>query len=83
MDSGLLQWTLDCGAIPLVCPVGRTTAGRSVVLDSVDVTAAIARVLQPLKVMFLNSWGGIPNQNKRVGLTGERPSLLSVVSLFP
>ncbi|XP_061080808.1 N-acetylglutamate synthase, mitochondrial [Conger conger] len=66
VDSGLLQWTLDCGAIPLVCPVGRTVPGRSVVLDSVDVTAAIAQVLRPLKLMFLNSWGGIRNQGHKV-----------------
>uniref|UniRef100_A0A674DMR5 N-acetylglutamate synthase n=1 Tax=Salmo trutta TaxID=8032 RepID=A0A674DMR5_SALTR len=56
MDKGLLQWSLDCGAIPQVCPVGRDTTGRSVTLDSVDVTAAISKVLQPLKVMSLNSW---------------------------
>ncbi|KAG9343813.1 hypothetical protein JZ751_013194, partial [Albula glossodonta] len=65
VDAGLLQWTLDCGTIPLVCPVGRSTAGRSMVLDSVDVTAAISKVLQPLKVMFLNSWGGIRNHSQK------------------
>lgn len=67
VDKGLLQWSLDCGAIPLVCPVGRDITGRSMALDSVDVTAAISKVLQPLKVMFLNSWGGLRNQSHKVG----------------
>ncbi|XP_035254037.1 N-acetylglutamate synthase, mitochondrial [Anguilla anguilla] len=80
VDRGLLQWTLDCGAIPLVCPVGRTTASRSVVLDSVDVTAAIAKVLQPLKVMFLNSWGGIRNQSQKVLGQVSLPSDMPLLS---
>ncbi|XP_066554853.1 N-acetylglutamate synthase, mitochondrial isoform X1 [Amia ocellicauda] len=66
VDSALLQWILDCGNIPVVCPVGRSTDGRSVVLDSLDVTAAIAKALQPLKVMFLNSSGGIRNESHKV-----------------
>ncbi|KAG5832058.1 hypothetical protein ANANG_G00287070 [Anguilla anguilla] len=80
VDRGLLQWTLDCGAIPLVCPVGRTTASRSVVLDSVDVTVAIAKVLQPLKVMFLNSWGGIRNQSQKVLGQVSLPSDMPLLS---
>ncbi|XP_064841988.1 N-acetylglutamate synthase, mitochondrial [Oncorhynchus masou masou] len=79
VDKGLLQWSLDCGAIPLVCPVGRDTTGRSVALDSVNVTASISKVLQPLKVMFLNSWGGLRNQSHKVldlvSLPGDLPSL--------
>ncbi|CAB1341575.1 unnamed protein product [Coregonus sp. 'balchen'] len=79
VDKGLLQWSLDCGAIPLVCPVGRDTMGRSVALDSVDVTAAISKILQPLKVMFLNSWGGLRNQSHKVldlvSLPGDLPGL--------
>ncbi len=67
VDSALLQWTLDCRVIPLVCPVGRGAAGRSSVLSPIQVTAAISQSLQPLKVIFLNSSGGIRNQNHKVG----------------
>ncbi|TSK77141.1 N-acetylglutamate synthase, mitochondrial [Bagarius yarrelli] len=66
VDTTLLQWSLNCGAIPLVCPVGCDAAGCSTLLSSVDVTVAISRALQPLKVMFLNSWGGLRNQNLKV-----------------
>ncbi|XP_036446115.1 N-acetylglutamate synthase, mitochondrial [Colossoma macropomum] len=81
VDTALLQWSLDCGAIPLVCPVGRDAAGCSILLDSVQVTAAISRAIQPLKVMFLNSWGGLRNQNKKVigtvSLPADLPTLWS------
>ncbi|KAJ8404355.1 hypothetical protein AAFF_G00341280 [Aldrovandia affinis] len=83
VDTGLLQWSLDCGSIPVVCPVGRSTAGHSVVLDSVDVTAAIAKVLQPLKVMFLNSWGGIQSQNQKVLSQVSLPSDMPMLSQAP
>ncbi|XP_043087480.1 N-acetylglutamate synthase, mitochondrial isoform X2 [Puntigrus tetrazona] len=66
VDSALLQWTLDCRVIPLVCPVGRDAAGRSSVLSPIRVTAAISQSLQPLKVIFLNSSGGVRNQNRKV-----------------
>ncbi|XP_685919.3 N-acetylglutamate synthase, mitochondrial isoform X1 [Danio rerio] len=79
VDSALLQWTLDCRVIPLVCPVGRDTTGRSSVLRSIQVTTAISQTLQPLKVIFLNSSGGIRNQNHKVlglvSLPGDLPAL--------
>ncbi|XP_071759472.1 N-acetylglutamate synthase, mitochondrial [Centroberyx gerrardi] len=79
LEPSLLQWSLDCGAIPLVCPVGRDGRGCSVTLDPVEVTAAISRALQPHKVMFLNSSGGLRSpQHKVLGavsLPGDLPGL--------
>ncbi|KPP71224.1 N-acetylglutamate synthase, mitochondrial-like, partial [Scleropages formosus] len=66
VNVDLLQWSLNCGAVPVVCPVGRGTAGRSMVLNSADVTAAVSKALRPLKVMFLNSWGGIRTHSQKV-----------------
>ncbi|KAL4657874.1 N-acetylglutamate synthase, mitochondrial [Arapaima gigas] len=66
VNAELLQWSLDRGTVPVVCPVGRSRSGRSVDLDSVEVTAAISRALQPLKVMFLNNWGGIRYNSHQV-----------------
>ncbi|XP_067228898.1 N-acetylglutamate synthase, mitochondrial [Chanodichthys erythropterus] len=81
VDSALLQWTLDCRVIPLVCPVGRDAGGRSSVLSPIQVTAAISQSLQPLKVIFLNSSGGLRNQNHKVmglvSLPGDLPGLSS------
>ncbi|XP_066497557.1 N-acetylglutamate synthase, mitochondrial [Hoplias malabaricus] len=80
VDTALLQWSLDCGAIPLVCPVGRDATGSSKLLDSNQVTVAISQALQPLKVMFLNSWGGICNKNHKVVGTVSLPADLPNLS---
>ncbi|KAI4792431.1 hypothetical protein KUCAC02_033387 [Chaenocephalus aceratus] len=53
LDPSLLRWSLRCGTLPLVSPVGRDGCGRSVTLDPLAVTAAIARALQPHKVIDL------------------------------
>ncbi|XP_050959507.1 N-acetylglutamate synthase, mitochondrial isoform X2 [Labeo rohita] len=80
VDSALLQWTLDCGVIPLVCPVGRDAAGHSSVLSPIQVMTAISKSLQPLKVIILNSSGGIRNQNHKVMGLVSLPGDLSGLS---
>ncbi|XP_053707937.1 N-acetylglutamate synthase, mitochondrial [Synchiropus splendidus] len=80
VDPGLLQWSLDLGTIPLVCPVGRDAHGCSVILDPVEVTAAISRALQPLKVMFLNNCGGLRGKVNQVLATVSLPADLPSLS---
>lgn len=65
MDTRLLQWSLNCGMIPVVCPVGRDGRGCSLALDQTEVTAALARALQPHKVMFLNKSGGLRSRENK------------------
>ncbi|XP_036945290.1 N-acetylglutamate synthase, mitochondrial [Acanthopagrus latus] len=81
MDASLLQWSLNCGTIPLVCPVGRDGQGCSVLLDPTEVTAAISRTLQPHKVMFLNNSGGLRSQDRKVLGTVSLPSDLPGLSV--
>ncbi|KAF7653324.1 hypothetical protein LDENG_00084680 [Lucifuga dentata] len=85
VNTSLLQWGLDCGAVPLVCPVGRDGRGCSVMLDPVEVTAAISRALQPHKVMFLNSSGGLRSHKHKVwgtvSLPGDLPGLTTAAWL--
>ncbi|XP_059204515.1 N-acetylglutamate synthase, mitochondrial [Centropristis striata] len=81
VDPSLLQWSLNCGTIPLVCPVGRDGRGCSVMLDTTDVTAAISRVLQPHKVIFLNNSGGLRSQENKVLDTVLLPSDLPSLSM--
>ncbi|XP_043911091.1 N-acetylglutamate synthase, mitochondrial [Protopterus annectens] len=66
VEMDLLRWSLESGNIPIICPIGETPSGQSVLLDSLDVTGAISRTLNPLKVMFLNNTGGIRDPNKKV-----------------
>uniref|UniRef100_A0A3Q4MUJ5 N-acetylglutamate synthase n=1 Tax=Neolamprologus brichardi TaxID=32507 RepID=A0A3Q4MUJ5_NEOBR len=80
MDTNLLQWSLNCGAIPLVCPVGRDAQGCSVMLDPTEVTAAISRTLHPHKVMFLNNFGGLQSQEQKVLGTVSLPADLPGLS---
>ncbi|XP_053194270.1 N-acetylglutamate synthase, mitochondrial [Scomber japonicus] len=80
LDTSLLQWSLNCGTIPLVCPVGRDWRGCSVMLDPIDVTAAVCRALQPHKVMFLNNSGGLRSQDHKVLGTVSLPSDLPGLS---
>lgn len=81
VDPSLLQWSLDCGTIPLVCPVGKDGHGCSVMLDPTEVTAAISRVLQPCKVIFLNNSGGLRNQEHKVLGTVSLPTDLPSLSV--
>ncbi|KAF0032269.1 hypothetical protein F2P81_014559 [Scophthalmus maximus] len=87
VDTSLLQWSLDCGTIPLICPVGRDGQGCSVTLDATEVTAAVSRALQPHKVMFLNNSGGLRVQEckactlTQLSMPGDLPSLSTAACL--
>lgn len=66
MEADLLQWCLESGSIPILCPIGETAARRSVLLDSLEVTAALAKELQPTKIIFLNNTGGLRDSSRKV-----------------
>uniref|UniRef100_A0A452QPD6 N-acetylglutamate synthase, mitochondrial n=1 Tax=Ursus americanus TaxID=9643 RepID=A0A452QPD6_URSAM len=66
VETDLLQWCLESGSIPILCPIGETTARRSVLLDSLEVTAALAKALQPTKIIFLNNTGGLHDSSQKV-----------------
>ncbi|XP_077921931.1 N-acetylglutamate synthase, mitochondrial isoform X2 [Halichoerus grypus] len=76
VETDLLQWCLESGSIPILCPIGETTARRSVLLDSLEVTAALAKALQPTKIIFLNNRGGLHDSSQKVCplLTGSTPA---------
>ncbi|XP_033827620.1 N-acetylglutamate synthase, mitochondrial isoform X1 [Periophthalmus magnuspinnatus] len=80
VDTDLLQWSLVCGTIPIVCPVGRDEQQRSVMMDSIEVTSAISRALQPHKVMFLNKCGGLRCRQHKVFATVSLPGDLLALS---
>lgn len=80
VDTRILQWSLNCGTIPLLCPVGRDQQHRSVLMDSIDVTAAISKALQPHKVIFLNKWGGLRSWQQKVMDSVSLPRDLPVLS---
>uniref|UniRef100_A0A8C8SHS5 N-acetylglutamate synthase, mitochondrial n=1 Tax=Pelusios castaneus TaxID=367368 RepID=A0A8C8SHS5_9SAUR len=85
VDSNLLQWCLESGNIPIICPVGETRSRQSLLLDSVEVTAAVARALLPTKIIFLNTTGGIRNAGQGPGVLGSvnLPADLDLVTKAP
>ncbi|XP_073428904.1 N-acetylglutamate synthase, mitochondrial [Dendrobates tinctorius] len=66
VDIDLLTWCLNSGNIPIICPIGETPSGRSVLLDSLEVTTSISRVLNPLKMIFINTAGGLKDLSENV-----------------
>lgn len=66
METDLLQWCLESNSIPILCPIGETAVRRSVLLDSLEVTASLAKALQPTKIIFLNNSGGLRGTNQKV-----------------
>ncbi|XP_051894843.1 N-acetylglutamate synthase, mitochondrial isoform X1 [Pristis pectinata] len=64
-EEELLNWSLESGHIPIICSMGETSDGQLVLLNSLGVTAHIAKIMQPLKVMFLNNSGGIQDSNQK------------------
>lgn len=81
METDLLQWCLESGSIPILCPIGETAARRSVLLDSLEVTAALAKALQPTKIIFLNTTGGICDSSHKVCLLLLGPILSATPGL--
>lgn len=68
METDLLQWCLESSSIPILCPIGETAARRSVLLDSLEVTASLAKALRPTKIIFLNTTGGLHDSSHKVCL---------------
>ncbi|XP_068118532.1 N-acetylglutamate synthase, mitochondrial [Hyperolius riggenbachi] len=66
VNMDVLTWCLNSGNIPIICPIGETPSGRSVLLDSLEVTSSISRVLNPLKIIFLNTAGGLKDLSENV-----------------
>ncbi|XP_017731497.1 PREDICTED: N-acetylglutamate synthase, mitochondrial isoform X3 [Rhinopithecus bieti] len=65
VETDLLQWCLESGSIPILCPIGETAARRSVLLDSLEVTASLAKALRPTKIIFLNNTGGLRDSSQK------------------
>ncbi|XP_078281069.1 N-acetylglutamate synthase, mitochondrial isoform X4 [Rhinoraja longicauda] len=80
IEEQLLSWSLESGHIPIICSVGETSDGQLVPLNSLGVTAHIAKVMQPLKVMFLNNSGGLRDGNQKVVGQVNLPSDLDLLS---
>ncbi|XP_035158958.3 N-acetylglutamate synthase, mitochondrial isoform X1 [Callithrix jacchus] len=80
VETDLLRWCLESGSIPILCPIGETAARRSVLLDSLEVTASLAKALRPTKIIFLNNSGGLRDSSHKVLSNVNLPADLDLVS---
>ncbi|XP_069490442.1 N-acetylglutamate synthase, mitochondrial [Ambystoma mexicanum] len=83
VETDLLHWCLESGNIPILCPIGETPSGKSVLLDSLEVTASISRILQPLKIIFLNVSGGLKDLSEKVVGLVNLPADLDLMRTAP
>ncbi|XP_029429837.1 N-acetylglutamate synthase, mitochondrial [Rhinatrema bivittatum] len=81
--TDLLSWCLQSGNIPIICPIGETPSGQSVLLDSLEVTATISRILLPLKIIFLNTSGGLKDLCEKVVGSVNLPADLELMRKAP
>jgi acetylglutamate kinase len=60
-----IEASLDAGSIPVIGSVGETPSGQTIEIGSDDATNELVRALQPFKVIFLTSSGGLRHDNGR------------------
>lgn len=61
-----VKWALQSGHVPILQCVGQSQTGQLLLLDVDHTTAELSKVMAPLKVMFVNSSGGITNDDGEV-----------------
>ena len=60
-----IEASLDAGSIPVIGSVGETPSSQTIEIGSDDATNELVRALQPFKVIFLTSFGGLRHDNGR------------------
>ncbi|XP_072031284.1 N-acetylglutamate synthase, mitochondrial-like [Amphiura filiformis] len=60
-----LEWCMSSGHIPVVSAIGETASSQLVSIDTDQATAAIAKTMQPLKTLLLNTSGGLVDDKKK------------------
>jgi acetylglutamate kinase len=60
-----IEASLDTGSIPVIGSVGETPSGQTIEIGSDEATNELVSALQPFKVIFLTSFGGLRHDNGR------------------
>lgn len=66
VDVKPLQQCLRSGHIPVLTAVGESPSGQVLCVDATEAAIRIADILQPMKVMFLNTTGGLVDRQGNV-----------------
>lgn len=75
----------QAGILPIIAPLGETSKGQILIVHADAVARAIALALKPHKVVYLNEFGGLPDDAGRirsaVNLAEDYEELLADASL--
>lgn len=66
VNEDLIQWNMERHVVPIIPAYGVTAHGQVRHIGLWDVTCAISRQLQPLKVMTINCCGGFQDEKGQV-----------------
>jgi len=81
ISSDTILWALESGHMPVIQGLGVTPCGQILGLDVNETAAELAKVLIPLKVLFVNTTGGYTDEDNEVvaniNLPGDLENLKS------
>ncbi|GFO47176.1 N-acetylglutamate synthase, mitochondrial-like [Plakobranchus ocellatus] len=83
LDPNILQSDFHTGHLPILLSYGETPTGQMFAVDTWTLTSHVARLLQPIKVMLVNSQGGFLDEYGKVIANINLPSDLVTVDSKP
>ena len=66
LDPYILRSDFQTGHLPILLSFGETAAGQMFAVDTWTLTSRVAQLLQPIKVMLVNSQGGFLDEHGKV-----------------
>ncbi|XP_033629478.1 N-acetylglutamate synthase, mitochondrial-like [Asterias rubens] len=66
VNKEALEWCISSGHIPVLSSIGETDSSQLVSIDAAHATAEVAKAVQPMKVLFLNTTGGLRDRSGRI-----------------
>ncbi|CAL1534517.1 unnamed protein product [Lymnaea stagnalis] len=79
VSTEIIKSSLASQHLPIVLSYGETAAGQIFAIKPWDLTAQMSRLLQPKKVMFINSHGGFLDEHGKVIANINLPTDLATV----
>ncbi|KAK9467593.1 Aspartate/glutamate/uridylate kinase [Lipomyces arxii] len=73
VDKSAIEASIKAGALPILTSLAETADGQILNVNADVAAGELARVIQPLKIVYLNEKGGLYN-----GETGEKISMINL-----
>ncbi|XP_038048735.1 N-acetylglutamate synthase, mitochondrial-like [Patiria miniata] len=66
VNKEALEWCISSGHIPVLSSIGETSSSQLVSIDAAHATAEVAKAVQAMKVLFLNTTGGLRDRSGKI-----------------